>query len=78
MVLVFENTDEEKVKQFIARFSNVVGDGDDALQMGPAPPCEGYAKLRVVDSLKQLIEKYNGCRTPKQLKARAHGHRSLE
>ena len=73
MDLVFENDDDEKVKQFVARFSSSSEGASGPVEMGACPPCEGFAKLKPVTSLSQIIEKYHTCRQPKQLRDRGSG-----
>ena len=71
MDLVFENDDDEKVKQFVARFSSSAEGASGPVEMGACPPCEGFAKLKPVTNLSQIIEKYHTCRQPKPWRDRA-------
>ncbi|CAK9012540.1 unnamed protein product [Durusdinium trenchii] len=53
MDLCFKSKDEEKLKQYIARFSGVPATADEAasekVEIGQCPPCTAYAKLRPVN-----------------------------
>ena len=55
--LVLKGGCENKVKEFIARF----------VETTEAPPCENFAKLRLVGAVDALIQEYRKCTQPKQL-----------
>lgn len=63
--LVLNNTDENKVKQFIGSFCQPC-DGEGSMK---TPPCTDYAKLRPLSVLEGIIEQYNQCKTQDSMKA---------
>ena len=75
MDLCFKSKDEEKLKQYIARFSGLSSAKEAAtekVEIGQCPPCAAYAKLRPVVLLDSLVEKYRHCTQPNHMKAQLH------
>ena len=75
MDLCFKSKDEEKLKQYIARFSGLSSAKEAAtekVEIGQCPPCAAYAKLRPVVLLDSLVEKYHHCTQPNHMKAQLH------
>ena len=79
-----ESKDEDKVKEFIARFSacSLPANGGEAeipqdaeiheskVELGRAPPCELYAQLKPFCVLEQTAERYHQCTLPAHVKDR--------
>ena len=61
LALCLESPDEVPLKQFIARFG---------FPDSPAPPCEDYDRLQPISAFLNIVEEYNKCQTPDQLKDR--------
>ena len=71
-----EKNDEDEVKAYIARFAGVTASeevldaavGANPVELGKAPPCEAYEKLKPFRVLEESVERYKHCTQPSHMK----------